>query len=55
MRDNLRAKLSGPIWRLAIFMVVCLLGMFALFAIFAQLRFQAENDLQRRIHRRHAA
>lgn len=39
MRDNL----SGAVWRLSIFMVICLLGMFSMFAIFAQLRFQAEH------------
>jgi phospholipid/cholesterol/gamma-HCH transport system substrate-binding protein len=34
----------GPAaWRLAIFTVVCLMGMFALFAVFAQLRFQREQ------------
>ena len=36
MKDNL----GGAIWRLAIFVVVCLLGMFALFAVFGQLRFE---------------
>ncbi len=35
MKDNL----VGAIWRLAIFLAVCLLGVFGLFAIFAQLRF----------------
>lgn len=35
MRDNL----SGAVWRLACFVVVCLLGMFALLTIFAQFRF----------------
>lgn len=39
MRDNL----GGAIWRLAIFLMVCALGVFALLAIFAQLRFQAEK------------
>ena len=39
MKDNLAAT----IWRLAIFMVVCLFGAFSLFAIFSQLRFQPEN------------
>lgn len=39
MRDNL----PGAIWRLTVFMAVCLLGVFALLAIFAQLRFQDEN------------
>ncbi len=36
MKDNLGAAT----WRLAIFLVVCLLGMFALFAVFGQLRFE---------------
>jgi phospholipid/cholesterol/gamma-HCH transport system substrate-binding protein len=39
MRDNLR----GAIWRLLIFVTVCVFGMFALVAVFAQLRFQSEN------------
>lgn len=30
---------AGAAWRLAIFLLVCLLGVFALFAVFAQLRF----------------
>ncbi|MGI9161776.1 MAG: MCE family protein [Mycobacterium sp.] len=37
MRDNL----GGAIWRLAIFMTVCSLAIFAMFAIFGQLRFQS--------------
>jgi phospholipid/cholesterol/gamma-HCH transport system substrate-binding protein len=39
VKDNL----GGALWRIAIFLTVCLLGMFAMFAIFAQLRFQAEQ------------
>jgi phospholipid/cholesterol/gamma-HCH transport system substrate-binding protein len=39
MRDNLR----GVIWRLAIFATVCVFFTFAMFAVFAQLRFQSEN------------
>lgn len=39
MRDNL----AGAIWRLAIFVLVCVMGIFAIFAIFAQLRFQDED------------
>ena len=39
MRDNL----SGASWRLAVFMTLCLLGLFALLAVFAQLRFQDER------------
>lgn len=40
MKDNL----GGAIWRLAVFMAVCLLGMFALFAVFGQLRFEKTQD-----------
>jgi phospholipid/cholesterol/gamma-HCH transport system substrate-binding protein len=39
VRDNL----GGAIWRFATFLVACALGLFTLLAIFAQLRFQAEN------------
>src|SRR6267378_5565154 len=39
MRDNL----SGAIWRLSVFVVVCLFFVFAIFAIFGQLRFQRES------------
>ena len=39
MRDNL----TGAVWRFAVFVVVCLIGMFTLFAIFAQLRFDPAN------------
>ncbi|MCX2931781.1 MCE family protein [Mycobacterium sp. CVI_P3] len=39
MRDNL----GGAIWRLAVFFAACGFGIFALFAIFSQLRFQAEK------------
>ncbi|BBX17198.1 mammalian cell entry protein [Mycolicibacterium duvalii] len=39
MKDNL----GGALWRIAIFVAVCLLGMFAMFAIFGQLRFQKEQ------------
>ena len=35
MKDNL----LGAVWRFAVFAAVCLLGVFVLFAIFAQLRF----------------
>jgi phospholipid/cholesterol/gamma-HCH transport system substrate-binding protein len=35
--------LTGVIWRLAIFVVACALCIFALFAVFGQLRFQAEK------------
>jgi phospholipid/cholesterol/gamma-HCH transport system substrate-binding protein len=39
MRDNL----AGTVWRLGIFVVVCLLGIVALFLVFAQLRFGTAN------------
>jgi phospholipid/cholesterol/gamma-HCH transport system substrate-binding protein len=37
-----RASLVGALWRLGIFVVGCGLGTFALFMVFAQLRFQPE-------------
>jgi phospholipid/cholesterol/gamma-HCH transport system substrate-binding protein len=40
VRDNL----AGALWRLGILAVVCALGTFGLFMVFAQLRFQAETD-----------
>ena len=40
MRDNL----GGAIWRLAIFIGVCLLGVFAMFAVFAEFRFQPQKS-----------
>jgi phospholipid/cholesterol/gamma-HCH transport system substrate-binding protein len=39
VKDNL----GGAAWRFAIFAAVCLLGIFALLAIFAQLRFEKEQ------------
>jgi phospholipid/cholesterol/gamma-HCH transport system substrate-binding protein len=42
VKDNL----GGALWRLGIFLVVCLLGMFALFAVFGQLRFNKEQTYQ---------
>jgi phospholipid/cholesterol/gamma-HCH transport system substrate-binding protein len=42
----MRDKLGSAVWRLAIFVVVCVLGLFALLAIFAQLRFQKEDTYQ---------
>jgi phospholipid/cholesterol/gamma-HCH transport system substrate-binding protein len=39
----MRHNLTGIVWRLAIFVSVCVLGAFALIAIFAQLRFQDEQ------------
>jgi phospholipid/cholesterol/gamma-HCH transport system substrate-binding protein len=38
-----RNNLSGAVWRFAVFVAVCLVGTFAIFAVFAQLRFQNEN------------
>ena len=39
MKDNL----GGAIWRLAIFLTVCVFGIFAMYAVFGQLRFQSEK------------
>lgn len=39
MRENLR----GATWRVGVFLTVCGLGLVAMLAIFAQLRFEAEN------------
>lgn len=39
MKDNL----PGAIWRLVIFVATCLLGMFGIFAVFSDLRFEAEK------------
>jgi phospholipid/cholesterol/gamma-HCH transport system substrate-binding protein len=39
VKDNL----AGAVWRFGVFAVVSLLGIFALLAIFAQLRFEKEN------------
>jgi phospholipid/cholesterol/gamma-HCH transport system substrate-binding protein len=39
VKDNL----GGAIWRLSIFVVVCLFGMFSLFAVFGQLRFEKQQ------------
>jgi phospholipid/cholesterol/gamma-HCH transport system substrate-binding protein len=39
----MRGKLSAAVWRFVAFAVVCVMGIFALFAIFSQLRFQSEN------------
>jgi phospholipid/cholesterol/gamma-HCH transport system substrate-binding protein len=40
VKDNL----SGAVWRLLVFVVVCATGAFALVAVFAQLRFQGERS-----------
>ncbi|BBY02436.1 MCE family protein [Mycobacterium seoulense] len=39
----MRENLVGALWRLSIYLVVCVLGAFALIAVFAQLRFQSEK------------
>jgi phospholipid/cholesterol/gamma-HCH transport system substrate-binding protein len=39
----MRENLVGALWRLTIYVVVCLLGAFVLVAVFAQLRFQPEK------------
>ncbi len=39
----MRGNLAGAVWRLAIFLTVCALSTFALFAVFAQLRFEKEQ------------
>jgi phospholipid/cholesterol/gamma-HCH transport system substrate-binding protein len=39
----MRENLQGAIWRVGVFMTVCALGLGAMLAIFAQLRFQQEN------------
>ncbi|QVI27237.1 virulence factor Mce family protein [Mycolicibacterium neoaurum] len=36
----MRTKLSGTLWRLALFVTLCAFGAFALVAVFAQLRFE---------------
>ncbi|WP_102418341.1 virulence factor Mce family protein [Mycobacterium sp. 4858] len=44
----MKENLSGAIWRLAIFLVVCTLGLVAMLAIFAQLRFGNEMPYKAR-------
>lgn len=39
----MRADLRHVVWRLGVFVTVCLLGVFAMFAVFAELRFQPEQ------------
>lgn len=43
MKDNLR----GAIWRLGVFLAVCVFGIFGLFAVFAQLRFGQQTHSYR--------
>jgi phospholipid/cholesterol/gamma-HCH transport system substrate-binding protein len=38
-----RDRLGSAVWRLTIFMIACALGLFALLAVFAQLRFEKTN------------
>lgn len=40
----MRQNLAGTLWRVAIFLVVCGLGIVGIFAIFAELRFQPEKS-----------
>lgn len=44
----MKENLPGTVWRLAAFMVVCTLGLAAMLAIFAQLRFGSELSYQAR-------
>lgn len=39
----MRNSLAGAFWRASIFLIVCLLAMFGMFAVFAQLRFGSEK------------
>src|SRR5258708_12686018 len=39
----MRGSLAGTLWRLAIFMVICLLALFFLLASLAQLRFDSQQ------------
>lgn len=39
----MKGTLAGTIWRLSIFVAVCLFSVFAMFAVFGQLRFQNET------------
>ena len=39
----MRGNLAAAIWRFAIFVAVCVMGLFALIAVFAQLRFEKED------------
>ncbi len=40
----MRGRLTATLWRLAVFMSVCLLGLFVLLAVFAQLRFEPQHS-----------
>lgn len=40
----MKTSVAGAIWRSAIFVAVCLVGMFGLIAVFAQLRFESTQD-----------
>jgi phospholipid/cholesterol/gamma-HCH transport system substrate-binding protein len=39
-----KESLKGVLWRLALFVALCSVGIFALFAVFAQLRFGSQNS-----------
>lgn len=39
----MKENLGATIWRLAIFLVVCVFGIFAMYAVFGQLRFQSQQ------------
>lgn len=41
---TLRTKLSGTLWRLALFVTLCAFGAFALVTVFAQLRFEPDQS-----------
>jgi phospholipid/cholesterol/gamma-HCH transport system substrate-binding protein len=42
----MRESLAGTLWRLAIYLIVSVIGTFGLFAVFAQLRFQSEKTFK---------
>src|ERR1700742_2637859 len=44
----MKENLTGTLWRLAIYVVVSVRGMFTLVAVFGQLRFQAEKTYKAR-------
>lgn len=39
----MKAQLGGVLWRLMIFLTVCMMGLFVLVAVFAQMRFQPQQ------------
>lgn len=40
----MKENLAGALWRLIVFALICAVGTFGLFMVFAQLRFEREND-----------